>query len=71
MLDKTKQEAKAEQQRALEQIETAADSAVSTLADRSAAMAVELAGKIVRAKLIASDHARLIEEAVGEMMSSK
>ena len=68
MLDKAKDEARAEQQRALEQIEAATDAAVSTLADRSAAMAVELAGKIVRAKLNPGDHARLIEEAVGEMV---
>jgi F-type H+-transporting ATPase subunit b len=68
MLDKAKDEARAEQQRALEQIEAATDAAVSTLADRSAAMAIELAGKIVRAKLNPGDHARLIEEAVGEMV---
>jgi F-type H+-transporting ATPase subunit b len=65
LLDKAKEEASAEHVRALKEIETAADAAVRNLADQSAAMAVELAGKIVRAKLNPAEHARLIEQAVG------
>jgi len=64
LLDKAKEEATAEHARAIQQIEAAADAAVKSLADQSAAMAVELAGKIVGAKLNAKDHARLIETAV-------
>ncbi len=65
LLDKAKEEASAEHVRALKEIETAADAAVRKLADQSAAMAVELAGKIVHAKLNPAEHARLIEQAVG------
>jgi F-type H+-transporting ATPase subunit b len=64
MLDKAKAESKAEHERAIHQIEAATASAVKELADRSAALAVDLAGKIVRAKLSPSDHANLIEQAV-------
>jgi F-type H+-transporting ATPase subunit b len=65
LLDKAKEEAAFEHARAVKQIEAAADAAVKNLADQSAAMAVELAGKIVHAKLNPADHARLIEQAVG------
>jgi F-type H+-transporting ATPase subunit b len=71
MLDKAKEEAAAEHARAIQQIEAAADAAVQSLADQSAAMAVDLAGKIVGAKLNPRDHARLIEQAVGGFVSGK
>jgi F-type H+-transporting ATPase subunit b len=64
LLDKAKQEATAEHARALQQIDAAADAAVKNLADRSAALAVELAGKIVGAKLNPKDHTQLIQQAV-------
>jgi F-type H+-transporting ATPase subunit b len=64
LIDKAKAEAQAEQQRALRQIDAATTSALKELADRSAELAVDLAGKIVHAKLNARDHAQLIEEAV-------
>jgi F-type H+-transporting ATPase subunit b len=71
LLDKAKEEATAEHARAIQQIEAAADAAVKSLADQSAAMAVELAGKIVGAKLNAKDHTRLIETAVGGFVSGR
>ena len=71
LLDKAKAEAQAEQQRAVQQIEAATDAAVKSLADQSAAMAVQLAGKIVRAKLNPADHARLIEQAVAGFVQGK
>jgi F-type H+-transporting ATPase subunit b len=71
MLDKAKQEAKAQQQRALQQIEAAADAAVDELAARSAALAVGLAGQIVRAKLNKADHARLIDDAVAGFVKER
>ena len=64
LLDKAKEEVAAEHARGVKQIEVAADAAVKSLADQSAAMAVELAGKIVHAKLNPADHAKLIEQAV-------
>jgi F-type H+-transporting ATPase subunit b len=62
MLEKTKAEAAAERQRAVADIDTAATAAMKELAQRSAALAVELAGKIVRKRLDANDHRQLIEE---------
>ncbi|MBU4400934.1 MAG: F0F1 ATP synthase subunit B, partial [Planctomycetes bacterium] len=56
LLEKAKKEADVEQQRAMGRIETATDDALKGLADRSAAMAVELAGRIVREKLDPKDH---------------
>jgi F-type H+-transporting ATPase subunit b len=64
MLEKTKAEAEAEQQRALGQIDAATAGALKELAEHSADLAVELAGKIVRAELKPDDHVRLIQQAV-------
>ena len=64
LLDQAKEEARTEHARAVKQIEAAADAVAKNLADRSAAMAVELAGKIVGSKLNLADHTRLIDEAV-------
>jgi F-type H+-transporting ATPase subunit b len=68
MVDKAKEEAQAEQKRAMQQIEAATASAIKELADRSATLAVDLAGKIVHAKLTSADHASLIEQAVAGFM---
>lgn len=64
LIDKARQEAQHEQEKALHEIELAAASAVKDLAERGAAMAVELAGKIVQARLSPHDHADLIRQAV-------
>ena len=64
LIDKAREDAAAERQRAVQQIESAAQAATKELAERSAAIAVELAGKIVHATLRPQDHARLIREAV-------
>jgi F-type H+-transporting ATPase subunit b len=71
LVDKAKEDAKAEFQRAVKQIDAATAGAIEELADRSATLAVELAGKIVRSKLNPSDHARLIEQAVTGFVQSK
>lgn len=68
LLEKAKQQAEAEQQRALEQIDAAAADAAKQLAAKSATLAVELAGKIVDAELSAADHDRLIERAVADFV---
>lgn len=72
--DHTKQEilaearagAEAEKARALRDIDTAADAAMEALAERSAELAIDLAGKIVHAQLSKDDHARLIQEALAK-----
>jgi F-type H+-transporting ATPase subunit b len=64
LVEKAKAGAEAEHQRALRDIDAATTAAIKELADRSATLAVELAGKIVSAKLSAADHAKLIEQAM-------
>jgi len=71
LLDKTRAETEVEKRRALREIETATAAALKELADRSASLAVELAGKIVHSRLDPKAHARLIEEAVSRFASVK
>jgi F-type H+-transporting ATPase subunit b len=68
MLDKAKAEARAEQQRALRQIDAATVAALEDLADRGATLAVDLAGKILRAQLSPQDHAQLIQQTVADFV---
>jgi len=69
IMSEAKAAADAERLRALREIEAATDAAIKQLAERSADLAVELAGKIVGAKLTAGDHARLIQEAIAKFPS--
>jgi F-type H+-transporting ATPase subunit b len=71
LLDKAKGEALAERNRSLQQIEAATAGALQELAQRSASLAVELAGKIVGSRLTASNHTQLIEKAVAEFSAGK
>jgi F-type H+-transporting ATPase subunit b len=64
MIEKARLETVAEKQRAVRDIETATDGALKELAERSATLAVELAGKIVQSRLDPAAHARLIQQAV-------
>jgi len=64
IVEKARIDAQAEHRRALEEIDRAVAGAIEELAERSAALAVELAGKIVSTRLDPSAHARLIEQAV-------
>lgn len=71
IVEQAKLDAAAEQQRMLRQIDAATASALKEIADRAATLAVELAGKIVGAKLDARAHAKLIETAVAEFTQSR
>jgi F-type H+-transporting ATPase subunit b len=64
MLDQTRDESRREKERALHEIDAATGEALNELARRSADLAVELAGKIVQAKMDRAEHAKLIEQAV-------
>jgi len=68
---KARAEAEAEQRRRLEEIEAAADDAIKGLGEQSATLAVELAGKIVAAKLDAREHSQLIEQALNDFFAEK
>jgi F-type H+-transporting ATPase subunit b len=71
MLERAKAEAADQRQRALVEIDAAADAALKELAGRSATLAVELAGKIVRKKLDPQEHSRLIQDAVAGFAGDK
>lgn len=71
MIEKTREETRAEKQRALEQIDAAATDAMKELARQGANLAVELAGKIVRAELKPEHHARLIEQTLAAFTGRK
>jgi F-type H+-transporting ATPase subunit b len=71
LIDKAKEDAQAEFQRAVKHIDAATAAAIEELASRSATLAVELAGKIVHAKLNQSEHAQLIEQAVAGFVRGK
>lgn len=68
LLDKAKAETHAEKERALKEIEVATSGALKELAERSANLAVDLAGKIVRNTLDAKGHSQLIEQAVADFV---
>jgi F-type H+-transporting ATPase subunit b len=63
--------AQTEQQRAVREVQDAADAAMRQLAEHSADLAIDLAGKIVQQELKAEDHARLIRDTVAQMPSEK
>jgi F-type H+-transporting ATPase subunit b len=64
IVEKARQDAQAEHRRQMQEIELATAGALKELAERSATLAVELAGQIVRERLDPAAHHRLIEQAV-------
>jgi len=70
ILTEAKVASQAEQDRALREIRTAADSAVRELAVKGADLATELAGKMLRAQMSKADHARLVQETVANFVAA-
>ncbi len=66
IVQKAREEADAEKRRAVADIELATAGALKELAERSANLAVDLAGKIVQQRLSPSEHSTLIREAVAK-----
>lgn len=64
ILAQARADAVAEMDRAKREVETAKDQALRELAETSANLAVELAGKIIRTQLDAGQHAQLVTEAL-------
>lgn len=62
--------AKAHRDRAIREIDQARDGAVRQLAETSANLAVDLAGKVVRQNLSADQQAELVREATSKLASS-
>ena len=71
VIDKARQEAHREKDKAVHEIELASTAAMKELAELSAALAVQLAGKIVGTRLQAADHAKLIQQAVANFVQAK
>ena len=70
ILAEAKASADSERARGVRDIEAATEQALQQLAERSANLAVELAGKIVATHLSAGDHSRLIQEAMNGFYAS-
>ena len=71
IVEKARAAAGAEHQRALAEIDMATAGALKELADRSATLAVELAGKIIGSRLDQASHTNLIQRAVADFVASK
>ncbi|MGD9721739.1 MAG: F0F1 ATP synthase subunit B [Pirellulales bacterium] len=70
ILAEAKAGAEAERNRALHDIDAATEGALKSLAERSAELAIDLAGKILQSKLSPADHERLIQEAMAKFPDS-
>ncbi len=70
ILAEAKKLADQERERAVRDVERAADHAVQSLAESSANMAVELAGKVVQQNITADQQASLVREALSKFASS-
>jgi len=71
LIDKARAEAHREQEAAVREIEMATNGALKELAERSADLAVELAGKIVQGRLSPAEHSALIHQAVARFGEAK
>jgi F-type H+-transporting ATPase subunit b len=70
ILNEAKTAAKAEHDRALRDIRTAADAAVKDLSQRSADLAVEMAGKFISAKLTPDERSRLVQDSLSKFAAA-
>lgn len=71
MQEETRVEAAAMVERARKEIHLARDSAIKDLYDRTAELAVQVAGGIIRKELKADDHRSLVNESLQRMTASK
>ena len=70
ILEEARDAAGKERDRTLREIESAKQGALKELADTSADLAVELAGKIVKAKLSSEEHSQLVRDAVSQLATA-
>jgi F-type H+-transporting ATPase subunit b len=62
--------AQAEHERAMRDIRTAADAAVKDLSQRSADLAIELAGKVISAKMTPEERSRLVNDSLSKFAAT-
>jgi F-type H+-transporting ATPase subunit b len=70
IVDEAKTAAKAEHERAMRDIRTAADAAVKDLSQRSADLAIELAGKVISAKMTPDERSRLVNDSLSKFAAT-
>ena len=70
IIAEAKQAADKERERAVREVDLAADRAMHKLAETSANLAVDLAGKVVRQNITPDQQASLVREALGNLTSS-
>jgi F-type H+-transporting ATPase subunit b len=70
IVNEAKSAAQAEHERAMRDIRTAADAAVEQLSEKSADLAVALAGKIISAKLTGEERSKLVQESLTKFAAS-
>ena len=63
--------ADAEKQRAIREVEQARDSAVKHLAEQSANLAIDLAGKVVKQEITPQRQGEIVREAIGRLGSNE
>lgn len=70
IVEQARQAAEAEKQRAVREIDQARDSAVKQLAEESANLAIDLAGKVVKREISPERQGEIVSEAIGRLASS-
>jgi F-type H+-transporting ATPase subunit b len=70
IVDEAKTAAKAEHERAMRDIRTAADAAVKDLSQRSADLAIELAGKVISSKMTPDERSRLVNDSLSKFAAT-
>ncbi|MCE9554853.1 MAG: F0F1 ATP synthase subunit B [Planctomycetes bacterium] len=70
ILEEARDAAGKERERTLREIESAKQGALKELADTSADLAVQLAGRIVKAKLSTEEHSQLVRDAVSQLATA-
>jgi len=69
--DEARREAEQTLERARREIQLAADAAIRALYDQAAALAIDVAGRIIRKDLNAADHRALVDEALQQMQARR
>ncbi len=71
MVDKAREETQAEKERARQEIDQATTNALTQLAEKSADLAIDLAGKIVKSKITAEEQQALVGQAMNQFGTKK
>ncbi len=70
IIEEAKKGAEAERERAVREVELATDAALKNLAEASANLAVDLAGKVVRTNITSEQQSQLVRDALNQLAKS-